>query len=555
MRRVAVFCSVLVVSISGARVVQAAVPAEWDWREHGGVTSVKNQGNCGSGWAFVTVAALESRIMIETGAELDLSEQHVLNCAPGSGCDGGSLIEALTFLRDEGTVAESAVPYDAANRPCTDPGGTRYTIAGLHYVEGTYTHLKGALIGSGPLVVVARVEQDFFSYSSGVLPYTLVSGSGPGTLVALLLVGYSEPGGYWILKNSWGTWWGEEGFVRIEMSRDTAFEQFWAYGLTGSVIVNEDCDDADGDGYGINGDPSCPGGEEPDCDDDDPDTYPGADELCDGVDNDCDGAVPDDEVDGDGDGFAPCADDCDDGDADTYPGAEEQCDGLDNDCDGAIPDDEIDGDGDGVAACEGDCDDGDPETYPGAEELCDGADNDCDGAVPDDEADADADGSRICDGDCDDSDPAVHPSAPEVYDGLDNNCDGQVDEGLDSDGDGIPDFADACNDTPPGDGVGPDGCTVCVVGDDSDGDGIPDGADDCPSSDLSPTVVIDGCDSGVANHLLANGCTILDEIAACAAEARNHGQLASCVSHLTNRLKADGVISGYDKGAIQSCLR
>jgi hypothetical protein len=549
MRRVAILCSIVIV-LGGAGQVSADYPSEWDWRDHDGVSSVKNQGSCGSDWALATVEALESKIMIETGVELDLSEQYVLNCA-GGGCDGGSPAEALNFLRDEGTVAESLSPYVAADQPCPMVGGTRYTIDTWFYVGDDPWLVKQALYDNGPLVIITKIYNDFYSYSSGV--YNHATGSYLGGH-AMLLVGYSDSGQYWIVKNTWGPWWGENGFIRIAYADIDTFDLHYSYAL-GPLATNDDCDDSDGDGFGVNGDPSCPGGEEPDCDDEDPATYPGADELCDGLDNDCDGTVPDDELDRDGDGFAECAGDCDDEDPDTYPGADELCDGLDNSCDGVVPEDEADADGDGYRPCEGDCDDGDPATYPGADELCDGLDNDCDGVVPADEADADGDGSRICAGDCDDAAPSVRPGAAEVYDGVDNNCDGAVDEGLDDDGDGVPDFNDLCGDTPAGVGVGPDGCTVCVVIIDTDGDGIVDEADLCPASDLSSAVVIDGCDTGVANHLSADGCTILDGIAACAAAAGNHGQLASCVSHLTNELKRDGVISGKDKGAIQACLR
>lgn len=88
---------------------------------------------------------------------------------------------------------------------------------------------------------------------------------------------------------------------------------------------------------------------------------------------------------------------------------------------------------------------------------------------------------------------------------------------------------------------------------DEDGDGFADCDDACPSSDLSATVVIGGCNSGVANTLLAGGCTIADEIAHCAASAVNHGAFVSCVAHLTDALKAQGIITGAQKGAIQRC--
>ena len=96
-----------------------------------------------------------------------------------------------------------------------------------------------------------------------------------------------------------------------------------------------------------------------------------------------------------------------------------------------------------------------------------------------------------------------------------------------------------------------DGLVIFV--DDRDGDGFPDDEDTCPDSDLSETVGIDGCDSGVFNDLLDDGCTISDLIEECAADANNHGQFVRCVAQLTNALKREGIFSGRDKGAIQSC--
>jgi hypothetical protein len=184
-----------------------------------------------------------------------------------------------------------------------------------------------------------------------------------------------------------------------------------------------------------------------DCDDDDDTIYPGAPEVCDGVDTDCDGQLPLDEADLDGDGVSECDGDCDDNESLTYPGAAEQCDGDDNDCDGSVDEDLTeDADGDGFTSdtsCQGsadDCDDSDPNINPAALEApCDGIDTDCDGALHPDEADLDGDGISLCDGDCDDSDSAINPDALETCNGLDDNCDESIDEGLtfDNDGDGF----------------------------------------------------------------------------------------------------------------------
>ena len=243
----------------------------------------------------------------------------------------------------------------------------------------------------------------------------------------------------------------------------------------GLVLLLEACDstepaddddisstDADHDGFG----------EDVDCDDGDAAVYPGAEELCDGLDNNCDDEIPVEEIDGDGDGVSSCEGDCDDGDAARHPGAAEACDGLDNDCDGVVPDDETDGDGDGVSSCAGDCDDEAGDVYPGAEEVCDGLDNDCEDGVPDDERDGDGDGVSDCAGDCDDEDAAVFPGAEEVCNGADDDCDGVVpDDETDGDGDG----ALACED------CDDDDADLDPL--DHDGDGVSSCDGDCDDGD------------------------------------------------------------------------
>jgi alpha-tubulin suppressor-like RCC1 family protein len=249
----------------------------------------------------------------------------------------------------------------------------------------------------------------------------------------------------------------------------------------------------------LHGDPmaprlACPGAARfstvgDDCDDANPARHGAQLELCDGIDNDCDGVVDDSPVsvpwypDDDGDGFgaadpvrvtvscAPLpgfalrAGDCDDTDRDVNPGARERCNGRDDDCNG-IPDFRTDGapprggdgeddDGDGVAdrVCGGaDCDDARADVRPGAPELCDGVDNDCDGVADGATADArwylDRDGDGFGDaadatplvqcapapgrvtraGDCDDGDATIHPARPDPCGRGDENCDGVVDE-------------------------------------------------------------------------------------------------------------------------------
>ncbi|MDP8223891.1 MAG: S8 family serine peptidase [Candidatus Lernaella stagnicola] len=181
--------------------------------------------------------------------------------------------------------------------------------------------------------------------------------------------------------------------------------------------------DQDGDGYDK---PDC-GGD--DCNDFDENIHPGATEVCNGIDDNCDDTVPDDEIDHDEDGVFECAGDCDPQDPDVHPGHQEICDGKDNNCDGDLPQDELDQDGDGLFYCNGDCMPFNEDVYTGAPELCDGLDNNCDENVPADELDVDEDGFAPCAGDCNDEDEAIHPDAEEICDdGVDNNCDELTDE-------------------------------------------------------------------------------------------------------------------------------
>ncbi len=258
--------------------------------------------------------------------------------------------------------------------------------------------------------------------------------------------------------------------------------------------------DADGDGYLF-----C-NAVQPvleDCDDDDDVVYPGAPELCNGEDDDCDGGLPADELDGDGDGVISCAD-CNDADITVFPGNVEICDGagLDNDCD-ATTDESVDGDGDGSSTCGGDCDDTDALIHVGATEACNGLDDDCDGltnADADGEVDLDQDGVLSCD-DCDDDEATVFPGNLEVCDTLDNDCDPSTDETQDNDGDGasVCGAIGDCNDSEPTVYIG---ATEICDGLDNDCDGVLP-ADEV-DEDGDGSVLCEDCDDDDAANFPGN---------------------------------------------------
>jgi hypothetical protein len=303
--------------------------------------------------------------------------------------------------------------------------------------------------------------------------------------------------------------------------------------------------DLDADGYA-----TCDG----DCDDDDPAIHPGAVEICNMLDDDCDGMPGNDEADEDGDTDPWCTDcddtdpalntldtdgdtwttcdgDCDDSQAWVNPmvtdlvgdGYDQNCDDIDGmdldgdgeasvasggtDCDDTDPNaNNNDGDNDGWTGCDGDCDDTDPQAYPDRAELCDLVDNDCDGDVDEDTSeDGDGDGWFACQGDCDDLDIDVFPGAPELCDLIDNDCDGLLGPGEeDDDGDGWTVCEGDCDD---GDMyVNPHAAELCD-GLDSDCDGAAD--DGCLSCDW--TVPTDAASIGLALDGAADGDVICIE--------------------------------------------
>ena len=200
---------------------------------------------------------------------------------------------------------------------------------------------------------------------------------------------------------------------QIQIRTDYSDQASWLVSLQGFGGLSES--DDDGDGVSV---------AQGDCDDGNANVYPGAPELCDGVDNDCNGSVPSDETDADYDGYRLCDDDCDDNDGEVYPGATEICDDKDTDCDGINADND-DGDGDGLSVCEGDCDDTEALRSPDLDEICDdGLDNNCDGGI--DDIDEDGDGHGLCGNtpDCNDNDANAYPLV--------------VSNGGSSDGDGTP---------------------------------------------------------------------------------------------------------------------
>lgn len=199
------------------------LPAAFSWCNQNGCTPIKDQGNCGSCWAFSTVGVLESAIKIATGNIKDLSEQYLVSCnSDGWSCNGGWYAhnyhqwKYITGEPGPGAVYESDFRYQAANVPCNPPHTHYEKISSWAYVGNSSSvpsvnAIKQAIYTYGPVSAAVYVGSDFQRYTGGVF-----TSRQKGTVNhAIVLVGWDDSQGYWILRNSWGTSWGESGYMRI----------------------------------------------------------------------------------------------------------------------------------------------------------------------------------------------------------------------------------------------------------------------------------------------------------------------------------------------------
>lgn len=216
------------------------LPAALDWRALGGVTPVKDQGPCGSCWAFAMVGAFESAILINDGVEVDLSEQWLVSCNLfGFGCSGSIFIfDYFVDLPDlcgqSGAVLEADFPYVAYEAECVCPHPHQYWINTYGSAGWEIDEIKQSILDYGPVGVSIITNSAFHAYSSGVFN-ECAEGTVYDVTHAVVLVGWDDAlgtEGCWILKNSWDVDWGEDGYMHIEYecSQVGAFAAYVDYG-------------------------------------------------------------------------------------------------------------------------------------------------------------------------------------------------------------------------------------------------------------------------------------------------------------------------------------
>jgi C1A family cysteine protease len=205
----------------------APPPNAVDWRAAGKVSDVKDQGQCGSCWAFSTTGSVESAMSILTGnTPLPLSEQQLVDCSGpegNQGCNGGLMDDAFQYIIDnKGITTEAAYPYKAVDGTCvTSSVPAAAWISGFTDVAaGSETALMTAIVQQPISVAVEADQSSFQSYHSGVMTAACGTNLDHGVLAA----GYDTDttgGDYYLVKNSWGAAWGEAGYIRL--GRGAAF--------------------------------------------------------------------------------------------------------------------------------------------------------------------------------------------------------------------------------------------------------------------------------------------------------------------------------------------
>jgi KDEL-tailed cysteine endopeptidase len=207
----------------------SGAPDSLDWRAKGAVTSVKDQGQCGSCWTFSATGAVEGAWAIAKSQLIDLSEQELVDCATGSaygshGCNGGEMEGAFKYVVEHGQCALSSYPYTSG---VSKTGGSCQKCAAVIEITSCsdvkpndQISLKAAVVKQPVAIAIEADTRYFQSYSSGVLTS---ASCGTNLDHGVLIVGYGEENGqkYWLVKNSWDVTWGDAGYVKIGRSEST----------------------------------------------------------------------------------------------------------------------------------------------------------------------------------------------------------------------------------------------------------------------------------------------------------------------------------------------
>merc|ERR1719486_998248 len=207
-------------------VLPSATATSVDWTTKNAVTPVKNQGQCGSCWAFSTTGSVEGAYALKTGKLESFSEQELVDCAGSfgnQGCNGGLMDDGFKYIESKGDVLEATYPYVGKTGKCssTKSANPVVKVGGYKDVAAANEDQLKAAVQQQPVSVAIEADQSGFQfYKSGVFSGTCGTNLDHGVLV----VGYGTDSGkdYWKIKNSWGTTWGDQGYIRVIKSSKKA---------------------------------------------------------------------------------------------------------------------------------------------------------------------------------------------------------------------------------------------------------------------------------------------------------------------------------------------
>ncbi|KAF8092039.1 hypothetical protein N665_0427s0018 [Sinapis alba] len=198
-------------------------PTVKDWREDDIVSPVRDQEQCEAGWAISSVGAVEAAHRKRYGIRVSLSEQQLLDCSTNNnGCDGGFAAKAFQYIKERGLIFRAVYPYESTQGVCRHQLSLPRVLIRSYRIGVDENELKQWVGSIGPVTIGFHVTNSFAFYESGVYTSSECGSTTKDLNHFMLVVGYGIEDGvqYWLVQNSWGTDWGEKGYIKVEMGKN-----------------------------------------------------------------------------------------------------------------------------------------------------------------------------------------------------------------------------------------------------------------------------------------------------------------------------------------------
>jgi C1A family cysteine protease len=204
------------------------IPEMLDWREHHVINEIKNQGQCGSCWAFAITSVMESSIAIQHGQLIVLSEQQLIDCDyTNNGCGGGVIRKALNYLISGNGSCDEGYVYHSSQGVCNSCRNVVKLVKYFYY-SGEQAMLQG--LQRGP--IIAALDMTLLKeYGKGIIDESIICTNDINHAVVIVGYGVEDETKYWIVRNSWGKLWGEDGYFRILRGVDKCSIERYSYGV------------------------------------------------------------------------------------------------------------------------------------------------------------------------------------------------------------------------------------------------------------------------------------------------------------------------------------